>query len=207
MEDILDVYAEAYMADYPVVCFDESPYQRISETRPAVATEPGQRERIDYEYQREGSCTLFLLFQPLQSWRHLTVTAQRTKHDFAEQMRTLVDVHFPKATLISVVLDNLNTHTKASLYEAFEPKEAKRIADKLEFRYTPKHGSWLNMAECEFAVLSRQCLDRRLGSQHMVAQEVVAWEQARNAVKATVNWRFTTETARKKLRRLYPSKS
>jgi transposase len=207
MEDVLDLYAEEYMAEYPVVCFDESPYQLISETRPSVKAEPGQVERIDYEYKREGGCNLFLLFQPLQGWRHLTVTSQRTKVDFAEQMRALVDVHFPTATLISVVLDNLNTHTKASLYEAFEPKEAKRLADKLEFRYTPKHGSWLNMAECEFAVLMRQCLDRRLASQQIVAYEIAAWEQARNAAKGTVNWRFTTGTARKKLRRLYPSKS
>lgn len=207
MEDILDLYAEEYMQDYPVVCFDESPYQLISETRPRVQAEPGHLERIDYEYKREGTCNLFLLFQPLQSWRHISVSAQRTKQDFALQMRELVDVHFPEATLISVVLDNLNTHTKASLYEAFEPKEAKRIADKLEFRYTPKHGSWLNMAECEFAVLMRQCLDRRLASQQIVAREVAVWEQARNAAKGTVNWCFTTHTARKKLRRLYPSKS
>lgn len=207
MEDVLDLYAEEYMAEYPVVCFDESPYQLISETRPPTPAEPGQEERIDYQYKREGTCNLFLLFQPLQSWRHLTVTTQRTKLDFAEQMREVVDIHFPNATLISVVLDNLNTHTKASLYEAFEPREAKRIADKLEFRYTPKHGSWLNMAECEFAVLMRQCLDRRLGSHQTVAREIAAWEQARNAAKGTVNWRFTTETARKKLRRLYPSKS
>lgn len=207
MEDILDLYAEEYMADYPVVCFDESPYQLISETRPPTPAEPGQEERIDFEYKRQGTCNLFLLFQPLQGWRHITVTAQRTKLDFAEQMRELVDVHFPKATLISVVLDNLNTHTKASLYEAFEPKEAKRIADKLEFRYTPKHGSWLNMAECEFAVVMRQCLDRRLASQQRVVQEVAAWQAARNAAKATVYWRFTTETARKKMRRCYPSNS
>lgn len=207
MEDILDLYAEEYMAEYPVVCFDESPYQLISETQPAVEAEPGHIERIDYEYKREGTCNLFLLFQPLQSWRHVSVTAQRTKQDFAKQMRDLVDVHFPDATLISVVLDNLNTHTKASLYEAFEPKEAKRIADKLEMRYTPKHGSWLNMAECEFAILMRQCLDRRLASQQRVADEIAPWVSARNAAKATVNWRFTTETARKKLRRLYPAKS
>lgn len=207
MEDVLDLYAEEYQVDYPVVCFDESPYQLISETRPSTPAEPGQEERIDYEYKREGTCNLFMLFQPLQSWRHVSVSKQRTKLDFAEQMRELVDMHFPQAILISVVLDNLNTHTKASLYEAFEPKEAKRIADKLEFRFTPKHGSWLNMAECEFAVLGRQCLDRRLGSQQLVAREVAAWQQARNAAKGTVNWRFTTETARKKLRRCYPSKS
>lgn len=207
MEDILELYAEEYIADYPVVCFDESPYQMISETRPSVEAEPGQVERIDYEYKREGTCNLFLMFQPLQSWRHVSVTAQRTKLDFAEQMRELVDVHFPQAKLISVVLDNLNTHTGGALYEAFEPAEARRILSKLEFRYTPKHGSWLNMAECEFAVLGRECLDRRLGSQQLVAREIAAWEQARNEAKGTVNWRFTTEAARKKLRRLYPSKS
>lgn len=207
MEDILDLYAEEYMAEFLVVCFDESPYQLISEKRPVTPAENGQEERIDFEYKREGTCNLFLLFQPLQGWRHVTVTKQRTKSDFAEQMRELVDVHFPQATLISVVLDNLNTHSKASLYEAFEPKEAKRIADKLEFRYTPKHGSWLNMAECEFVVLMRQCLDRRLGSQDMVEREIAAWQEARNQAKATVNWRFTTETARKKMHRCYPSKS
>lgn len=207
MEDVLDLYAEAYIADYPVVCFDESPYQLISEKRAVVAAEPGQVERIEYEYKREGTVNLFLVFQPLHGWRHLTVTERRTKADFALQMRELVDVHFPEATLISVVLDKLNTHTKATLYEAFEPHEAKRIASRLEFRYTPKHGSWLNMAECEFAVLMKQCLDRRLESKERVAQEVGAWEKARNEAKATVTWRFTTETARKKLRRLYPSSS
>jgi transposase len=207
MEDILDLYAEPYMADYPVVCFDESPYQLISETRPPVPAAPGQVERIDYEYRREGTCNMFLLFQPLQGWRHLTVTAQRTKQDFALQMRDLVDVHFPTATLISVVLDNLNTHTKTALYEAFPPREAKRIADKLEFRYTPKHGSWLNMAEYEFAVLSRQCLKRRLASRAHVQHEITAWQDQRNAAKGTVNWRFTTDKARTKLRRLYPSTS
>lgn len=205
MEDILDLYAEEYLADYPVVCVDESPFQRISETRPPVPATPGQVERIDFEYQREGTSNLFLLFQPLQGWRHVAVTDHRATVDFAKQMRDLVDVHFPHATLISVVLDHLNTHTKAALYAAFPPKEAKRIADKLEFRFTPKHGSWLNMAECEFAVLMRQCLNRRLATQDEVAREVAAWEQARNAAKGTVHWRFTTETARTKLRRLYPS--
>lgn len=205
MEDILDLYAEEYLADYPVVCVDESPFQRISETRPAVAATPGQVERIDFEYKREGTCNLFLLFQPLQGWRHVAVTARRATVDFAEQLRDLVDIHFPHATLISVVLDNLNTHTKAALYAAFPAKEAKRIADKLEFRFTPKHGSWLNMAECEFAVLMRQCLNRRLATQDEVVREIAAWEQARNAAKDTVHWRFTTETARTKLRRLYPS--
>lgn len=207
MEDILDLYSEEYVADFPVVCFDESPYQLISEVRPAVGASSGQVERIDYEYHREGTANLFMLFEPLRGWRHVAVTDRRTKLDFAEQMRQLVDVHFPKAAVISVVLDNLNTHTGAALYEAFEPQEARRILNKLEFRYTPKHGSWLNMAECEFAVLLRQCLDRRIPSQAALTSEIAAWEHARNAAHSTVNWRFTTETARKKLRRLYPSKS
>lgn len=207
MEDILDLYAEEYVAEFPVVCFDESPYQLISETRPPVAAQSGQVERIDYEYRREGTANLFMLFEPLRGWRHVAVTDRRTKLDFAEQMRQLVDVHFPQATYISVVMDNLNTHTGAALYEAFEPQEARRILNKLEFRYTPKHGSWLNMAECEFAVLLRQCLDRRIPSQAVLKDEIEAWEQVRNAAGSRVNWRFSTETARRKLRRLYPSKS
>lgn len=207
MEDILDLYAEEYVAEFPVVCFDESPYQLISETRPSVAAQSGQVERIDYEYRREGTANLFMLFEPLRGWRHVAVTDRRTKLDFAEQMRQLVDVHFPQATYISVVMDNLNTHTGAALYEAFEPQEARRILNKLEFRYTPKHGSWLNMAECEFAVLLRQCLDRRIPSKAVLKDEIEAWEQVRNAAGSRVNWRFSTETARRKLRRLYPSKS
>ena len=204
MEDILDLYAEAVTADYPVVCFDESPYQLVAETRQPVPAAPGSPARIDHEYRRAGTCNLFMLFHPGAAWRHVTVTDRRTKHDFAHQMRDLVDVQFPHATRIRVVLDNLNTHTPASLYATFAPAEAKRILTKLEFRYTPKHGSWLNMAELEFAALQRQCLGRRVASQADVVREVACWESERNRHKTTVTWRFTTPDARTKLSRLYP---
>jgi hypothetical protein len=205
MEDILELYAEEYMANYPVVCFDESPYQLISETRTPIPAAPGQPERIDYEYRREGTCNLFMQLEPLRGWRHVDVTERRTAADFAYQMRDLVDVHYPQATLITVVMDQLNTHTLASLYEVFPPAEARRLIDKLQIRHTPKHGSWLNMAECEFAILHSQCLDRRLGDIATVQQEIAAWEAARNAAQATIHWQFTLATARKKLHRLYPS--
>jgi hypothetical protein len=205
MEDVLDLYAEPYDPAYPVVCFDESPYQLISETRVPLPVEPGQPQRYDYEYKREGTCNLFLFFQPLDGWRHVKVTERRTAIDWAQCMQELVDIHFPDAVLISVVQDNLNTHTPASLYEAFAPAEARRIISKLDFRYTPKHGSWLNMAECEFAVLLGQCLDQRIPNMPTVRRKTAAWEQRRNTAKATVNWRFTTTKARTKLKRLYPS--
>jgi hypothetical protein len=204
MEDVLDLYAEDILADYPVVCFDESSYQLLADVRPGQPPAPGRPARVDYEYQRGGSCNLFMLFHPGGSWRQVTVTERRTKQDFTHQMRELVDVHFPQATLISVVLDNLNTHSPASWYATFAPAEAKRILTKLEFRYTPKHGSWLNMAELEFAALHQQCLDRRLATQADVEREVAAWVDERNRHKATVNWRFTTDHARTKLGRLYP---
>jgi DDE superfamily endonuclease len=156
MEDILDLYAEPYDPPYPVVCFDESPYQLVSEVCPPWPSRPGQPARYDYEYRREGTCNLFMCFEPLQGWRHVKVTARRTTQDFAQCMQDLVDVHFPQATVISVVLDNLNTHTPAALYATFPPAEACRILRKLDFHYTPKHGSWLNMAEIEFAVVSTQ---------------------------------------------------
>lgn len=205
MEDVLDLYAEDIMVDYPVVCFDESPYQLVAETRPPQPPRPGELAKQDYEYRRAGTCNLFMLFHPGGAWRHVAVTARRTKQDFAHQMRDLVDVYFPHATLISVVLDNLNTHSPASLYATFPPAEAKRILDRLEFRYTPKHGSWLNMAELEFAALQRQCLDRRLASQADVEREVAAWEAERNRCKTPVTWRFTSTHARSKLSKLYPS--
>jgi hypothetical protein len=204
MEDILDLYAEPYDPQYPVVCFDESPCQLVSEVRPPLPVRPGQPARYDYEYRREGTCNLFMCFEPLQGWRHVKVTARRTTQDFAHCMQDLVDVHFPQATVISVVLDNLNTHTPAALYATFPPAEACRILRKLDFHYTPKHGSWLNMAEIEFAVVSTQCLGRRLGDQETVRHVVAAWETQRNAAKATVDWRFTTAKARRKLRHIYP---
>jgi len=205
MEDVLDLYAEPEEPQYPVVCFDESPYQLISEVRQPVPAAPGQSVRYDYEYRREGTCNLFMFVQPLVGWRHVKVTDRRTAQDFAHCMKDLVDSHFPQATLISVVLDNLNTHTPAALYETFTPAEARRMLRKLDFRYTPKHGSWLNMAEIEFAVLSTQCLDRRIPDQAIVRRCIDAWEAGRNAVQATINWRFTTTKARRKLKPLYPS--
>ena len=205
MEDVLELYAEPYDPAYPVVCFDESPYQLISETRVPVATKPGKRRRIDYEYKREGTCNLFMFFQPLGGWRHVKVTERRTAQDWAHCMQDLVDSHFPDAVLISVVQDNLNTHTPAALYEAFAPAEARRIISKLDFRYTPKHGSWLNMAECELAVLIGQCLDQRIPNMSTVRHKTTAWEQRRNTAKATVNWRFTSDAARTKMQPLYPS--
>jgi hypothetical protein len=205
MAELLGLYAEPYDPQYPVICVDESPYQLVSEARQPLPMVPGQLLRYDYEYRREGTCNLFMLFQPLQGWRHVKVTDRRTAKDFAYCMQELVDVHFPKAAVISVVLDNLNTHTPAALYEAFPPAEARRLLRKLDWRYTPKHGSWLNMAEIEFAVVSKQGLDQRLPTQEMVRRTTTAWETQRNAVQATVNWRFTIAKARRKLKRLYPS--
>jgi hypothetical protein len=204
MEDSLELYAEPYEPQYPVVCFDESPYQLVSEVHQPLPARPGQPARDDDEYRREGTCNLFIGFEPLRGWRHVKVTARRTTQDFAHCMRDLVDVHFPQATVISVVLDNLNTHTPAAVYATFPPAEACRILRKLDFHYTPKHGSWLNMAEIECAVVSTQCLGRRLGDPETVRRAVAAWETQRNAAKATVDWRFTTAKARRKLRHIYP---
>jgi hypothetical protein len=205
MEDVLDLYAEPYDPARPVVCFVETSKQLIAETRVPLPMEPGKPERLDYEYERNGTANLFLVTQPLGAWRHVDVTDQRTKHDFAQQMRDLVNRHFPDATTIRVVLDNLNTHTTAALYEAFPPAEAGRLRRKLEFHYTPIHGSWLNMAEIEFSLLARQCLNRRIGDRDSLVTEVAAWEAARNEQRATIHWQFTVEDARRKLHRLYPS--
>jgi hypothetical protein len=204
MEDLLDLYAELYDPLYPVVCFDESPYQLVSEVRQPLPVAPGQPVRYDDEYRREGTCNLFMCFEPLQGWRHIKVTDRRTTQDFAHCMKDLVDIHFPKAAVISVVLDKLNTHTPGALYATFPPAAACRILRKLDFHYPPKHGSWLNMAEIEFAMVVTQCLDRRLGDQETVRRETAAWEVRRNAAKATVDWRFTTTKARRKLKHVYP---
>jgi transposase len=204
MEDVLDLYAQPYDASAPVVCFDEKSKQLVKETRPPLPTAPGQPLSYDYEYERGGVANLFVQFEPLTGWRHVAVTAQRTKHDFAQQMKKLVDEQFPKAIRIRVVLDNLNTHTPGALYQAFEPAEAKRIADRLEFHYTPKHASWLNMAEIELSVLERQCLDRRIPDVETLTEEVSAWEGERNSQHATVKWHFKVADARTKLKRLYP---
>jgi len=205
MEDVLDVYHLPYNPDYPVVCFDESSKQLVTEKRTSVPAQPGQLERYDYEYQRNGVRNFFLFFSPLASWRHVKVTMQRTHLEWAYCMKDLVDVHFPEATRICVIQDNLNTHNPAFLYEVFEPADAKRILDKLEFHFTPKHGSWLNMAEIEFSVLTRQCLNRRIGDEASLIRETASWEEIRNQTQATVNWQFTTDDARIKLKKLYPS--
>lgn len=203
MEDVLDLYAEAYDPARPVVCFDERPYALLGDKQGPLAMEAGRPQRVDYEYERHGACNLFLVFQPLRGWRQVQVTERRTSEDFAWQMKRLVDELFPEAERIRVVLDNLNTHTPAALYQTFPPEEARRLTRKLEFHYTPKHGSWLNMVEIEFSILARQCLNRRLSERERVQQEVEAWAKTRNAAQATVEWRFTTTDARLKFHRLY----
>lgn len=205
MEDVLDVYKRPADPSHPLVCFDESPEQLVSETRQSLPAIPGQPQRYDYEYRREGVANTFMFFAPLQNWRHVKVTERRTKADWAECMRELTNVHFPNATLITVVQDQLNTHSPAALYEFFQPSEAKRILDRLEFHWTPTHGSWLNMAEIELSVLNRQCLDRCIPNRATLARETAAWAARRNSSDATVTWRFTTDDARIRLKHLYPS--
>ena len=204
MEDVLDVYERPYDPHRPVVCFDETSKQLIQETRLPIPAVPGHRERYDYEYKRNGTRNLFMFFEPLRGWRHLEVTERRTAVDFAHQMKWLVDRVYPHAEVICVVLDNLNTHSIASLYKAFEPPEARRIARRLEFHHTPKHGSWLDMAEIEFSVFARQCLDRRIPDELTLKRECAALELERNIVHASVNWQFTSRDARTKLQNLYP---
>ena len=207
MEDVLDLYAEPYDPKRPVVCFDETSKQLVAEKRKPIPARTGRLERFDYEYQRNGTRNLFMTCEPLAGWRHVAVTERRTKEDFAHQMRWLADAAYPEAERIRVVLDNLNTHRPASLYETFEPGEARRVIQKLEFHYTPKHGSWLNMAEIEFSVFSNQCLNRRIGDEPSLKREIAALESERNQDAATIDWRFSTADARHKLRRVYPSAS
>jgi hypothetical protein len=205
MEDVLDVYARPRDPKRPLVCFDESNKEQHREVIEELPVAPGQVARQESTYERNGVSNLFMFFAPLENWRHVKVTDQRTAVDWAECMRDLVDVHFPDAEVVVVVQDNLNTHTPAALYQAFEPAEAKRIWDRLELHYTPKHGSWLNMAEIELSVLMRQCLDRRIPDQEALQYETTAWEERRNRVQATINWQFTTDDARVKLKKLYPT--
>lgn len=205
MEDVLSVYTRPYDSRYPVVCFDETSKQLVKQTQLPLPIEAGQPPRYDYEYERNGVANLFMFVEPLAGWRHVQVTERRTKRDYAQQMKYLVDERYPDAAWVTVVQDQLNTHDPSALYATFEPQEAKRILDKLEFHYTPVHGSWLNMAETELSVLARQCLDRRIPDQLSLQQETLAWEQRRNAQLRTIDWRFTTEDARVKLKRLYPS--
>ena len=205
MEDVLGVYCRPYDPKRPQVCLDEVSKQLIGETRSPRPMRPGRPARQDFEYERHGTANLFLWCEPLRGRRHVTVTERRTKVDWAHVIKDLVDVHYPEAERVVLVLDNLNTHTPGSLYEAFPPAEAKRLADKLEIHYTPKHGSWLNVAEIELSTMAGQCLDRRIPDRETLEREVAAWEAERNALRGAVNWRFTTEDARIKLKRLYPS--
>jgi transposase len=205
MEDVLDLYAETPDPNRPVVCFDESPTQLIGEVRQPIAAEPGQVKRYDYEYRRHGTMNLFVLLDAHRPWRKVTVSERRTAVDFAACMRDLVDVDFPQAERIRVVMDNLSTHTPGSLYEAFPAPEAHRLLRRLEFHFTPKHASWLNMAEIEIGALRRQCLDRRIDNRRRLEREIAAWERERNAAGARIRWMFTTETARTKMGRAYPN--
>jgi transposase len=204
MEDVLDLYAEEADPKRPVICFDESPTQLIGEVREPVPAAPGQPERYDCEYRRNGTANLFVFLDAHKPWRHVKVTAQRTARDFALCMRDLADIHYAEADLIRVVMDNLSTHTAGALYETFPAPEAHRILQRLEFHYTPKHASWLNMVEIEIGVLRRQCLDRRIGERDVLVTEIAAWQRQRNASGARINWRFTSQKARRKLTRAYP---
>ena len=205
MEDVLEVYTRPYDPRRPLVCLDETSKQLLRDTRASQPPAPGRGSRVDYEYEREGVMNLFLGCEPLAGRRWVAVTAQRTRRDWAQQIQQLVDVRYPEAERIVLVMDNLNVHTPGALYDVFPPAEAKRLADKLEIQYTPKHGSWLNIAEIEFSLLSRQCLDRRVPDVTTLTREVAAWQERRNAAARPVDWRFTTTDARIKLKRLYPS--
>ncbi len=205
MEDVLELYAETPDEHHPIVCFDETPRQLIGESRVPVPPKPGQPARFDYEYVRNGTANVFMFVDVHRPWRHAKVTDRRTSRDFAECMRDLVDVHYPRAQRIRVVMDNLSTHKPSALYESFEPAEARRILRRLEIHYTPKHASWLNMVEIEIGVMVSQCLDRRIATKPILVREVKAWAQRRNREKARIRWLFTLDKARKKLGRAYPN--
>jgi DDE superfamily endonuclease len=205
MEDVLDVYTRRHDESRPLVCLDETSKQLIAETRTPLPMAPGQPARYDYEYRRNGTVSLFMLFAPLEGWRHVEVKDQRTSKDYARVLKDLSDAHFVNAEKIILVQDNLSTHTPAALYEAFEPQEARRLAERFEWHYTPKHGSWLNMAEAELAILAKQCLDQRIEDKTALKAEVTAWIAERNVHHAKANWRFTTKDARIKLKSLYPA--
>ena len=205
MEDVLEVYQRPHDPLRPVVCLDETSKQMIVETRAPLPAAPGRKARYDYEYERGGVANLFMMFAPLEGWRHVKVTDRRAAVDYAHVLKDLADVHFAQAETIVLIQDNLNTHTAASLYEAFPAAEARRLVERFEWRYTPKHGSWLDLAESELGVLASQCLDRRIPNKQTIADEVGAWFAKRNADHAAADWRFTTEDARLKLKSLYPS--
>lgn len=201
----MEVYTRPHDPDRPLVCLDETSKQLIAETRTPIPMNPGRPARCDYEYERNGVANLFMLFAPLEGWRHVVVTDRRAATDYAQVLKTLADVRFPDADQIVLVQDNLSIHTKAALYEAFEPAEARRLIERFEWHYTPKHGSWLDLAESELGVLTSQCLDRRIADKQTLVEEVAAWEADRNAHHAKADWHFTTDAARVKLKRLYPS--
>jgi hypothetical protein len=205
MEDVLAVYTRPRDPDRPLVCLDESSKQLIAETRVPIPMKPGRPTRCDYEYERNGTANLFMMFAPLEGWRHVKVTDRHTAVDYAHVLKDLADTHFAKAGVITLVQDNLNIHSKASLYEAFPAAEARRLVERFEWRYAPKHGSWLNLAESELGVLSSQCLDRRIADKHTLSEEIAAWEEDRNANHAKADWHFTTDNARIKLKHLYPA--
>jgi hypothetical protein len=205
MEDVLEVYTRAFDPSRPLVCLDETSKQLITETRPSLPAKPGQVKRVDPEYRRNGTASVFLMTTPLEGKRHVRVREHRKRQDFAEVVRELCDVLYPDAQKIVLVMDQLNTHNIASLYQAFEPAEAKRLAEKLEIHHTPKHGSWLNMAEIELSVLSRQCISDYFETLEQLAQAIVAWERSRNQSQAGIDWQFTTKDARIKLKKLYPA--
>ncbi len=205
MESVLEVYQRPLGPDFPVICLDEQLKQLVSETIEPLSPKPGQKERYDYQYERNGTANIFMVCNPIEGWRIAKVTERRTAIDYAHLLKEIVDGYFVDAYRITVVQDNLNTHSPASLYKAFPPEEARRILNRLDFCYTPKHGSWLNMAEIELSVLSRQCLNRRIPDFTTLTQEVDAWVKQRNGQNTWIDWRFTTEDARIKLQRLYPS--
>ena len=204
MEDILDLYQQAFDESYPVVCMDEKPFQLLDEARNPIPMKPGKPKRQDGEYVRNGTCCIFVFTEPLAGWRHVEAHWRRTRVDWANQIRELLEIHYPKTPKIRLVMDNLNTHTTASLYEAFPPELARSLAKRLEIHYTPKHGSWLNIAEIELSVMSKQCLGRRIPNITTLQNELTAWENTRNTTQKGVDWQFTTDSARIKLKRLYP---
>lgn len=204
MEDILDIYGWEYDEKYPVVCMDEQPVQLIKETRQPLSCQPGSPTKYDYEYERNGTANNFLFTEPLAGWRKVSVRETKTRLDWAAEVKTLLDDDYPDAELVILVSDNLNTHTLGALYEAFPPAEAKRLADRLDFRHTPKHGSWLNVAEIELTVMTKQCLSRRIADLRTLRREVTAWAEQRNEAQTGVDWHFTSTDARTKLKRLYP---
>jgi DDE superfamily endonuclease len=205
MEDVIQTYLLPYDREHPVICFDEACKQMFGEVKTPQLARPSRQARVDYEYERKGVCHQLVMCEPLRGWRHVKITERRTRRDYAYCVRDLVDVHCRRAAKIRLVQDNLNTHDGASLYEAFPAEEARRILDRIEFHYTPKHGSWLNMAETEINIMNRQCLNRRLDSQTLIAREVAAWEKQRNARRARIHWTFTLAAARRKMRKTYPS--